>query len=64
MVGQKLMRAAFHPDNGNLTDMDNPQSERQAVIELFSDAMGHGSAKKKIAVTCEYEGTGFVATLR
>jgi uncharacterized protein (TIGR02391 family) len=42
MVGQKLMRAAFHPENGNLTDMDSPQAERQAVMELFSGAMGHG----------------------
>jgi uncharacterized protein (TIGR02391 family) len=42
MVGQKLMRAAFQPENGKLTDMDSPQAERQAVMELFSGAMGHG----------------------
>jgi uncharacterized protein (TIGR02391 family) len=42
LVGQKLMRAAFNPENGNLTDTDSPQGERQAVMELFSGAMGNG----------------------
>jgi uncharacterized protein (TIGR02391 family) len=42
MVGQKLMRTAFNPESENLTDMDSPQGERQAVMELFSGAMGHG----------------------
>jgi uncharacterized protein (TIGR02391 family) len=42
LVGQKLMRAAYNPENGPLADMSTPASERQAVMELFSGAIGHG----------------------
>jgi uncharacterized protein (TIGR02391 family) len=41
-VGQKLMREAYKPDSGALTDMNTPAGERQAVMELFSGAIGHG----------------------
>jgi uncharacterized protein (TIGR02391 family) len=36
----KLMRAAFHPDTGPLTDMDADGGERQARMELYAGAIG------------------------
>jgi hypothetical protein len=36
------MREAYKPDSGALTDMNTPAGERQAVMELFSGAIGHG----------------------
>jgi uncharacterized protein (TIGR02391 family) len=41
MTGQRLMRTAFHPETGSLTDTETPQAERQALMELFSGAFGH-----------------------
>jgi uncharacterized protein (TIGR02391 family) len=41
LVGQKLMRDAYKPEGGPLADMNTPASERQAVMELFSGAIGH-----------------------
>jgi uncharacterized protein (TIGR02391 family) len=41
LVGTKLMRTAFHPGEGSLTDMDAPAAERQAMMELFSGAFGY-----------------------
>jgi uncharacterized protein (TIGR02391 family) len=41
LVGVKLMREAFKPDNGPLTDMETVAGERVAVMELFAGAMGH-----------------------
>jgi Protein of unknown function (Hypoth_ymh) len=40
-VGTKLMRKAFHPDNGPLSDMTVVFPEREAVMFLFSGAIGH-----------------------
>ena len=34
LTGQKLMRSAFHPETGPLTDA-------KALMELFSGAFGH-----------------------
>ncbi|SHN85529.1 TIGR02391 family protein [Bradyrhizobium erythrophlei] len=42
LVGQKLMRTAYNPETGPLADMSTPAGERQAVMELFSGAIGHG----------------------
>jgi uncharacterized protein (TIGR02391 family) len=39
-VGVKLMRKAFHPENGALTDQSAEAGERQALMELFSGAIG------------------------
>jgi len=39
-VGVKLMRKAFHPETGNLTDMGAPAGERVAMMELFAGAIG------------------------
>lgn len=40
-VGVKLMREAFKPDNGKLTDMEVVPGERVALMELFAGAIGH-----------------------
>jgi uncharacterized protein (TIGR02391 family) len=42
MVGLKLIRMAYNPESGLLTDMNTPAAERQAVMELFAGAIGHG----------------------
>jgi uncharacterized protein (TIGR02391 family) len=38
---QKVMRQAFHPSDGLLTDSDLPSSEQHAMSDLFAGAMGH-----------------------
>ena len=38
--GQDLMRKAFHPENGKLTDPTQEQSEKQARYFLFAGAIG------------------------
>lgn len=40
LIGIKLMRKAFDPENGPLTDYDIPKAERQAISELFSGTIG------------------------
>jgi hypothetical protein len=42
LVGTTLMRRAFHPESGPLTDMSLVVSEREAEMHLFSGAIGHG----------------------
>jgi uncharacterized protein (TIGR02391 family) len=37
----KMMRRAFDPENGPLTDMETVAGEREAVSALFAGAMGH-----------------------
>lgn len=39
-LGVNLMRKAFHPDTGPLTDSGQIGSERQGVSDLFSGAIG------------------------
>lgn len=39
-IGVELMRAAFHPENGPLTDKQLPISEREALSALFAGAIG------------------------
>lgn len=39
-IGVGLMRAAFHVHNGPLADKARVEAERQAVLELFSGAIG------------------------
>ena len=39
-VGVKLMRDAFSPDDGHLTDMNAERGERVARMELFAGAIG------------------------
>ena len=38
--GVRLMRKAFHPDTGHLTDSSAPKAEREALMHLFSGAIG------------------------
>jgi uncharacterized protein (TIGR02391 family) len=40
LVGVKLMRAAFAPEGGPLTDMESEAGERVARMELFAGAIG------------------------
>jgi uncharacterized protein (TIGR02391 family) len=40
LVGVKLMRAAFHPESGVLTDLAAEGGERQARVALFTAAIG------------------------
>lgn len=40
-VGTTLMRNAFHPQTGSLTDMNAVVAEREAVGHLFSGAIGY-----------------------
>jgi hypothetical protein len=39
-VGVKLMREAFNPNSGKLTNMTLPMSERDRVADLFAGAIG------------------------
>jgi len=40
-IGIPLMRRAFHPESGPLTDMSRIYAEREADMHLFSGAIGH-----------------------
>lgn len=39
--GVDLMRSAFHPTNGALTDQTAVPAEREALSHLFAGAIGH-----------------------
>jgi len=39
-IGVVLMRRAFHPENGPLTDLEQPGAEREALMHLFSGSIG------------------------
>jgi uncharacterized protein (TIGR02391 family) len=39
-IGVPLMRKAFHPDNGPLSDKEQPTAERDALMHLFAGAIG------------------------
>jgi uncharacterized protein (TIGR02391 family) len=39
-LGTDLMRKAFHPNGGPLTDKSVPTAERQALSDLFAGAIG------------------------
>jgi uncharacterized protein (TIGR02391 family) len=41
LVGVTLMRKAFHPDSGTLSDKCLVTAEREADMHLFSGAIGH-----------------------
>jgi len=40
VIGVKLMREAFDPEKGPLTDYSVPKAERQALADLFSGTIG------------------------
>jgi uncharacterized protein (TIGR02391 family) len=55
-VGTRLMRKAFHPENGPLTDMTVVTAEREAVMHLFSGAIGHAKnplSHRDVAITAQ-----------
>jgi uncharacterized protein (TIGR02391 family) len=39
-IGAPLMRKAFDPNDGPLTDNEQPEAERQALAHLFAGAIG------------------------
>jgi hypothetical protein len=41
LVGVALMRKAFHPETGLLTNLNTPIAEREAEGALFAGAIGH-----------------------
>ena len=41
-LGVTLMRTAFNPDKGALSDQQKVYSEREALMHLFASAIGHG----------------------
>jgi uncharacterized protein (TIGR02391 family) len=42
LVGVELMREAFRPTTGKLTDKTSVKGERDAISHLFAGAFGHG----------------------
>lgn len=40
VIGVSLMRQAFHPENGLLTDKSLPEAERQSLSDLFAGSIG------------------------
>ncbi len=60
MIGVQLMRMAFHPENGPLTDTAQVPGERQAVSDLFAGALGvfkNPSSHRDIKYGAEEAGT-------
>ena len=54
--GTNLMRKAFHVDNGNLTDQNQPRSEKQACSDLFAGAIGYcknPASHREVEITAE-----------
>ena len=49
-VGIQLMRKAFHPDTGPLTDKNLIPTEREAEMHLFAGAIGHARLHPAIAI--------------
>jgi len=39
-IGVKLMRKAFDPQSGPLTNMENPEAEREGMAKFFEGAVG------------------------
>ena len=55
-LGITLMRKAFHPEVGPLTDMTVVPAEREAVMHLFSGAIGHAknpTSHRDVAITAQ-----------
>ena len=40
VIGVSLMRQAFHPESGPLTDKSLPEAERQSLSDLFAGSIG------------------------
>jgi Protein of unknown function (Hypoth_ymh) len=53
-LGTDLMRKAFNPSSGPLSDASEPLSEREALAHLFAGAIGrfkNPSSHRHVAVT-------------
>jgi Protein of unknown function (Hypoth_ymh) len=53
-VGTAMMRKAFHPDTGPLTDKALVSAEREAEMHLFAAAIGHAknpTSHRAVAMT-------------
>lgn len=58
LYGVKLMRTAFHPDFGSLTDTNEPMAEREALQHLFAGAIGrfkNPSSHRDVPITSPEE---------
>ena len=54
--GTDLIRKAFHVENGDLTNPDQPRAEREAISNLFAGAIGfykNPSSHRNVNVTAE-----------
>jgi uncharacterized protein (TIGR02391 family) len=54
--GTALMRRAFDPNNGPLTDQTLPMPEREALAHLFAGAIGrykNPTSHRQVAITAE-----------
>jgi hypothetical protein len=55
-IGVPLMRKAFHPDSGPLTDKNLITAEREAEMHLFAGAIGHAKnppSRRDFAITAQ-----------
>jgi len=55
-IGVPLMRKAFHPDSGALTDKNLIAAEREAEMHLFAGAIGHAKnppSHRDFAITAQ-----------
>ena len=53
-IGVDLMRKAFHPANGPLSDPKEPDGEREALMHLFAGAIGrfkNPSSHRHVSIT-------------
>jgi uncharacterized protein (TIGR02391 family) len=58
LYGVNLMRKAFHPDSGSLTDTTEPIAEREALQHLFAGAIGrfkNPSSHRHVPITSPAE---------
>jgi len=58
LYGVNLMRTAFRPDSGPLTDTNEPVAEREALSHLFAGAIGrfkNPSSHRHVAITSPAE---------
>jgi len=58
LYGVDLMRKAFHPENGPLTDSSEPVAERAALLALFAGAIGrfkNPASHKHVPITSAAE---------
>ena len=62
-IGVKLMRTAFNPDSGPLSDQTAPCAERQALSDLFAGAIGsykNPHSHRNVAVSDPEEATEMI----